>query len=265
MIVRQSLLKTWQTCPEKLRLEMAGHPRQQSGALTFGTIIHACVEILETRSLDEAQDAFEHWWAEPTTLDPSLKIDYYLRGTNWKKYRANGKRILEEWAAIHSWNTDAVLAREFTFDVPIGDGHILHGTIDRLAVRNGPEGPTIVVSDYKTSRKEPTYDWLEDDLQFTSYLYATLRPEFWATFSDGEERFERYKNYRRFGEWIQLLGPKVKAAGTRSQAQYNRLIRMVNQLARSVDADIYVPTISGESCKWCDFRQSCGLEEVEGT
>lgn len=261
MIVSPSKLKTWQSCPEAFRLkyvERLSEPR--SAALSFGSIIHACIEILETSGLKAAIKAFNDWWRDPTLLDPELQIDYYLAGTSWKKYSVKGHSILKEWAAIWAWNTDVVFAREYSFEVPIGDGHTLRGIIDRLALRSVVGKPAVVVQDYKTSRKEPTFEYLEDDLQFISYCYATTRPEFWAGFSDGEERWRRYQGYARIGEWIQLLGPKVKSAGVKTQPQYNRLTKAVNQLALSVEAGIYVPTISGTSCKWCSHREICGLE-----
>lgn len=265
MIVRQSMLKTWQSCPEKVRFELEGHPRKQSCALTFGSVIHAAVEVLEARGLQEALTYFEWAWNSPEQIDPTYKIDYYLNGRTWLKYRTNGRRILSEWAALYAWNTDVVLAREHFFEVPIGDGHTLRGTADKVSIRNGVDGPELVVGDYKTNATEPTYEWLEDDLQFTAYCWASTRPEFWATFSDGQERWLRYQDLPRRGEWVQLTAPKVKSAGLRGPQQYNRLIRAVNQLARSVESGIYVPTLSGASCKWCDFREMCGLPDVEGT
>lgn len=259
------MLKTWAACPERFRLEQAGADREQSCALTFGTVIHACLEHLEQDGIDAALEKFRLWWDEPTLLGDDLKIDYYLNQRSWKKYNSLGEKILREWHSIWEWNTDVVLAREYTFDVPIGDGHILHGTIDRLVVRYGKLGPELVVSDFKTNanHNEPTYDDLHEDLQFTAYSYATSQPEFWTGFEDGEAMYERYKKYERRGEWIQLQGPKRKDAGTRTEQQYQRLIRAVNEMARSVEAQIYVPTISGASCKWCQFRAVCGLPPKE--
>lgn len=272
-VVRQSDLKTWARCPLTYKYQNIDKlDRTQSGALTFGTIIHDCVLYLETtQDLDGAVQRFHNMWDAPEDFDEALgqvgqtlKIDYYLKGTDWKKYRAEGERILTAWWGLIQWESDHVLAREYEFDVPIGDGHMLHGTIDKLALRYMPSlnSRVVLVSDYKTSRKEPTYDWLADDLQFTAYSYATTRPEFWAGILNGEALYDELADSPRWGEWVQLKGPKRKDAGVRDQHHYNRLIVAVNEMVRSIQSRIFVPNISGETCKYCEFRDNCGLPEI---
>jgi len=273
-LVRQSDLKTWSKCPLMYRYQKVDKlARTQSGSLTFGTIIHACVLYMETsEDVEGAVSMFQEMWASPESFDEqleqngqSLKVDYYVKGTNFKKYAAEGERILRSWWGLIQWESDHVLAREYQFTVPIGNGHLFTGTIDKLALRYMPKVPgrrVVLVSDYKTTRKEPTYDWLNDDLQFTAYSYATTQPEFWAGITNGEALYEELMDVPRWGEWVQLMGPKRKDAGERLAHHYNRLTIAVDELARSVEAGIFVPNISGESCLYCDFRDRCGLPEI---
>lgn len=264
-ILRQSDISTWASCPLKYRYQYIDkYPRLQSGALTFGSIVHDVVMQLElTQDVEGAVALFKKYWNEPTLLDPSYKIDYYLRATNWQKYLTEGERMIRDWWEIIKWESDVILGREFSFDVPIGNGHVLHGTIDKLAVRQHPKhGRVLLVSDYKTNAKVPTYEWLEDNIQFTAYSYATTRPEFWANMPNGEHLFNDMKDLPRLGEWVSLKGPKRLDAGLRDQVQYNRLITAANAIADSVAMRIFVPTISGENCRWCDFRERCGLRVV---
>jgi hypothetical protein len=272
--VRQSDLKTFGKCPLMYRYQKIDQiPRTQSASLTFGTIIHACVLYMETtEDATGAITRFQDMWADPEKYDEeleqngqTLKIDYYVRGTSFKKYASEGERILKAWWHLISWESDHVLAREYPFTVPIGNGHTFTGTIDKLALRYMPKVPgrrSVLVSDYKTTRKEPTYDWLNDDLQFTAYAYATTQPEFWAGIPNGEVLYAELADAPRWGEWVQLMGPKRKDAGERLPHHYNRLTIAVNELARSVEAGIFVPNISGESCRWCEFRDNCGLPEI---
>jgi hypothetical protein len=266
VIVRQSDLSTWSRCPLAYRYQNIDKlPRLQSGALSFGSIIHDCVLYMEVnQDLDGALDRFREFWLDPSKLDPEYKIDYYLKNTNWKSYLAKGEKILTDWWALIQWESDVVVGREYEFDVPIGDGHVLHGTVDKLAIRTRPDGERVLlISDYKTNAKLPTYFWLEDNLQFTAYAYASTQPEFWAGMPDGEQIFEYMKDFRRFGEWVALDGPKRMDAGVRDQVQYNRLTYAVNALAESVAMRIFVPNISGDTCRYCEFREQCGLREVE--
>ena len=267
MNVRQSDLKTFQRCPLQFKFsKVDGLPRAQSAALTYGTVMHAAVlEMEEAQSLEVGLDAFERYWIDPEALEVGLTPTEYLKGTSWKKYHEEGPRILRDWWGIIQWESDDVIAREYTFSVPIGDGHTLDGTIDKLAIRYiaKVDEYVVLVSDYKTSRREPTYGYLFHDLQFTAYAYATTQPEFWTGIQDGEAIYEAMADRRRMGEWVQLTGPRRKDAGERNGMHYARLRYAVNAFAATVDMGIFVPNLAGDVCMYCDFRESCGLLSVE--
>lgn len=270
MIIRQSTIKTWSKCPLMIYWDRKGIDRLQSGSLSFGSVIHDCVLYLETTGdLEATIERFKDLWLSPEKLDPEYRVDYYVRGTNWRKYLEKGEEILRKWWNLIQWETDQVLAREFPFNVPIGKGHTLHGTIDKLTVRwhAATEQWILLISDYKTNSKVPTYSYLEEDLQFSAYSYATLQPEFWVSLFPGEPAkglalYEKYKDFPRHGEWVHLNDSKRMDAGVREQRHFNRLIMAVNAMADSIDMGIFVPNISGESCRYCDFRKQCGLPEM---
>lgn len=280
MKVRQSDLKTWNKCPLQYRwMHIDKLPRLEGGSAAFGTIIHDCVLWLETHRLPDgsldlagAQARFTEYWCFPERMlhnGQPLRIDYYERGRNWKKFADMGPDLLERWANIISWDTDLTLAREHTFDVPIGDGHRLNGTVDKVAVRYraATDEWVLLISDYKTNAKVPTYEYLEEDLQFTSYAFATLQKEFWLQLYPHDpdraiREWQQYLGYPRYGEWVALQSSKRMDAGIREQRHYNRLIMAVDALALSVAMRIFVPNISGEACRYCEFRKQCGLPEL---
>lgn len=265
MIVRQSSIKQWQECPQKWAFQhIEGLPREQSGSVVFGSIIHDCVLFLETsQDVEATVTRFRQFWGDPSSLDPEYKIDYYVRGTNWKKFLDKGEDIIRRWWAIIQWDSDLTLAREYHFQVPIGNGHTLEGTLDKLAVRYNPKlgREILLISDYKTNSKTPVYDYLAEDLQFSAYAYATTRPEFWANLSAG--LYNQYINHERHGEWVHLVTPRRMDAGIREQRHYNRLHMQVNAMAEAIAMRIFTLNISGGSCRYCDFRKPCGLPEIE--
>lgn len=267
MDVRQSDLKLWQKCPLMFKFSKIDQlPREQSGSLTYGSILHHCAEHLEVyRDLDATIALFQELWIDPSQLEPRLAVDYYVKGTSWKKFMESGPKVLSDWWKIISWDSALVLAREYQFTVSIGaDGNRLTGTIDKLEIAYRAEIGQFVVKivDFKSDRKVPTYGYLEEDLQFSAYAYATTRPEFWAKLG-GQAAYEKYRDLPRYGEWIQLTGPKRMDAGIREQRHYNRVAMAVDAIASSVAMGIYVPTISGESCRYCEFRKPCGLPELD--
>jgi len=273
--VRQSDLKTWAKCPLMYKYQYIDVvPRLQSGALTYGSIIHECVMWMElNQDLETAIKRFHYYWDDPTRLGPEYRIDYYVRGTNWRKYHEDGPKVLSNWWAIIQWDSALVLGREFTFDVPIGDGHELHGTIDKLEISYYGKLDTyaVKISDYKTNKKTPTYGYLEEDLQFSAYGYATTLLTFWEQLcaangwppEQAVVLFEKYKDLPRRGEWVALTEPKRMDAGERTERHYNRLVMAINALGLSVAMRIFVPNISGESCLYCDFREHCGMPPRE--
>lgn len=284
MIIRQSDLKRWMECPLKVKYHLDGTPQLQSASATFGSIVHDCVHWMETQIealnaatlpaqptaeqynaiLAQTIHRFQEFWIQPTLLDPTYQPQYYVRGSSWKGFMERGPKVLTDWFGIASWDTGAPLGREHPFYVPIGDGHTLHGTVDKLEVAyvGAVNGHALKLVDYKTNKKTPTYDYLAEDIQFSAYAYATYQPEFWASIG-GQEAYERFLSLPRWGEWVQLQGPKRMDAGLRTQRHFNRLVMACNAYAESVAMRIFVPTISGESCRYCEFREPCGLPELD--
>lgn len=254
MRLRQSDLKTWGDCPLRWKFaNVDGLPREQSCALTFGSIIHEAVLFLETtRDLAGALDRFREWWLEPASLDPTYEIQRWLPKRTYQGYLTDGERILADWWSLIEWDNDVVLAREQHFVVPIGE-HELEGTLDKLTIRwrAKTNDYVVLVSDYKTSRKAPRYDYLRHDLQFHAYCLATTQPEFWTGIENGEHYYEQLRGLPREAEWVQLTYPQRRFAGERNEMDYRRLAYAINQMATSVDLRIFVPTISGETCTFC--------------
>jgi hypothetical protein len=273
MQIRQSDIRTFSDCALKYRHAKEGLPREQSGALTWGTVLHEVVQRLEEwhiakdpDPLDRALKLFREHWSDPESLDASLKIDYFLPRTSWKKYLDDGQGIIKKWWGIHQWDTDTVLAREYQFTVPVpGTDHELTGTLDRLALRymGSLDEHVVLIQDYKTNSKMPTYDYLQHDIQFTAYSFATTRPEFWVNLPRGDELYQLYADKRRWGEWIHLRIPKRMDAGERTDMHYARLRYAIQAMGDAIALGVFVPTISGTSCTYCEFRKPCGLPTLE--
>ena len=266
--VRQSDLSTWQRCPLSWRYQNIDLlQRTQGGSAVFGTLVHDCVLFMEENDdLPGALDRFRRGWVDPVAAlgQDKGQIDYYERARSWVKFSELGEEILTNWYEIHRWDPDTVIAREYTFDVPIGNGNVLTGTVDKLAIRYmaALDQHVVLISDYKTNAKRPTYDWLGDNLQFTAYCYATLQPEFWTGIQNGDALHQRFLKYPRHGEWVQLQGPVRLPTGERNQQHYNRLVYAVDQFSESVAFRIFVPTINGDACRYCEYRPNCGLDPI---
>lgn len=259
MIVRQSTLKTWMECNLKYYWQHEQQAqREQSSALSWGSTIHEAVLAMEVAGdLQVGIDKFCAVWDDLPAH--GLDYDYILPRNTHLGYREMGINSLRAWWGLIQWESDVVLGREYPFSVPLGT-HTLTGTIDKLALRQLKMGEWVVlVSDYKTSAKQPTRDYLAHDIQFSAYCYATTQPEFWANIPDGEILFDQYKNSRRFGEWAHLRTTKRIDAGVREDYHYRRLQYLIDNMENSIAMGIYNPTVTGSSCEYCEFRKVCGL------
>ena len=264
MLIRQSTIKQFMECALKYKFAHEdGVAREQSSALSFGSVIHEAVFTLETNGdLQVGLDLFDRMWDNLGAYQ--LQYDYLLPRNSHDGYRELGHRILRDWWQLIQWESDIVLGREYTFTVPIGSNQ-LTGTVDKLALRplKGAKGYGVLISDYKTSAKQPTRDYLQHDVQFHAYCYATTQPEFWVNIPNGEQLFQRYAGMPRLAEWVHLRTTRRIDAGERTDVHYNRLKYAVEQIEASVATGIFVPDISGTSCEFCDFRLSCGLPSLE--
>lgn len=258
-------------------------PRKQTSAIAYGVVMHHCLHLLEylvahgtplVEALDTALAEFVKVW-DPINgfggLTEKVPDDGWLRGQGFSELRLKGIQALRTYADQMRFDQMESLGLEYSFMVPVdgtwddklGEPHILAGTVDRLATRFHKRIQTLCVDDYKTGK---TQHYLQHNLQFTAYLYATTKQEFWVGWRGedgfgaerGQELFERFTDTPRRAFWWNFKELKVQDAGFRNDVHYARFRLALNQLAASVEADIYPLTISGEACTYCEYRDVCG-------
>lgn len=116
-----------------------------------------------------------------------------------------------------------------------------------------------------THNSGKVHHYLRQRVQFSAYCYATTTPEFWAG-AGGEDGFaerglelhERFQRSYRRSEWVSLRDMEVKDAGFRGPDDYERFARAVNQLVTAIRLNVYPMSIDGDTCQYCEFRDSCG-------
>jgi hypothetical protein len=278
VIVHQSDLTTWSRCPQASFLQRAGNPGTQTSALSFGTVMHFALEAFEREyrtgtdwatARRVAIDTFTHYWhpAHIETICP--RVELWLRGQTWGSLNKIGEEALAWYAEWARDEDESVLATEFGFQVPIegtwdydlDQPHILAGSIDRLSSQFVKRLLTLSIDDYKSGKD---YVDLRQNLQGTSYAYATTRKEFWLGWNGedgfGERGAELHAQfagaYRRF-RWISLKKHKVMDGGYRGPDDYTRFALAVDQVVASIKAEIYPLHISGENCTYCNYRGIC--------
>ncbi len=258
-----SRISTWSNC--QLQSYFHYHlqlPEKQGAKQSFGTIIHKVLENYNHHAdLQQAIVEFRDLWDNPEKLGVTPEV--WPKMTTFGGLRKRGVEILEAYEASLHWDKREVIATEHPFLVPFGE-HELAGFVDLLELRKSGTGKELLkVVDYKTSSYRPNMAELHLNLQFTVYAYAVLQREFWVGNGDGfppipngEWRFETLKDIPRRNIWYHLWTNKEIDAGTRTQADFDRLYRVALEIDRADRLDVHVPNI-GQACQWCSFVKEC--------
>ncbi len=268
-----SRLSTWMSCPLKARFHYVdGLPGRTNAKAAFGSIIHNALMVYEQtgRSLEAAITAFLDGWDK-------VEVDYYPRFTTWEGLRDRGPRVLRDFDNRYRYDDAQVLALEHPFLVPIGD-HELYGFVDRLELRKSGNGKTLLrVVDYKTNARKPFAPELTMNIQFTAYIYATFHRSFWEgiegspefrAIENGEWWFQTLTDVPRRGIWSGVWTGSEHDVGERTDEDFERMHRAMDEIAKAEAAGIYVPNISGDSCGICDYVTQCRhaiptIEEIQ--
>lgn len=268
MRFRQSLLKTWMTCPMQAKFaHIDGLPQPENFKAVFGTIIHYALEQYNTVLAGDVEAAiaiFEDLWLNPEKL--GLNPTVMPRMTTYGGLRQKGPEILWDYHRRLEWENRTVLATEHSFCVPFGR-HQLSGTVDLVELRRNHKGHDLVrVVDFKTSSYKPSIISLAYNIQFTVYTWASLQREFWVGTEefpgvpDGEAIYEQLLDVPRRAIWVHLWTGTELDAGTRDAVDFNRVHRLCDEIERAVEHEVYVPDISHESCTVCPYTEPCGVD-----
>lgn len=263
--LRQSKLKIWSECALQAHLDdVTVQPRRVNGKAVFGTVVHYCLERYNSGlPVEDAVELFKTTWDDPTSITEAPT--YWPKYTTYGGLRTKGIEIVREYDDKNRWENREIICSEHRFLVPFGD-HELEGTVDHVEVRKAGNGrKTLRVVDYKTNSKKPTFIDLRLNIQFTVYIYATLQKEFWVGngpdypgILGGEKLFQQLQNTPRRGIWYHLMTNQEVDAGNRDEDDFMRLYRLVEQINRAEEAQVFVPRI-GEPCMFCAHTANCNV------
>lgn len=243
-------------------------PTRQNAKASFGTVIHAALELYYNSrgDIDQAIAFFKTNWAHPERL--GVEPDYWPKFTSFGSLMGKGIEALQQVHERHVWNNVTVIGTEIPFLVPFGR-HELTGYIDLLSMeKSGTGHEEMILTDHKTNSRNPSTATLALDPQFTVYCYATHQREFWVGGLDPE--FPGIPNgdwlWSTIGEladrrcrWHGVLTARMIDAGPRTTVDFQRLYRVCDEIERAQQLGVAVPTI-GESCLYCDYQSECSLE-----
>jgi putative RecB family exonuclease len=235
MRLSYSSISTYETCPAKWRFQYEERlPTRRSPALSFGDSLHQALQRFHNRpvpvapALEELLETLEDVWVGEGFTDDSEE----------RAYLEHGREVL---TAYHRDNADryripAALEHRFSIDV---EGVRLTGVIDRM---DRIPGGGYEIIDYKTNRRLPSMQRIDDDLQLSIYYLAAR--EIWGIEPEGLTLY--------------YLLPGQRMSTTRTPAHADELRRRIATVAERIEAGKFEPR-ENPLCDWCDFQNVCPI------
>ena len=240
-----SKLTSYQQCPQKYKFRYIDEipPPIRSIELHLGDSVHRALEQLyadsrqgRVTSRDDLLACFEQKWNEGYT--PELRI-VRSRSTA-RTYLEMGRKMLMDYHwSFHPFNQSTTLELEEKFLFPISETHEIRGIIDRLAKN---EDGSLEIHDYKTSRRLPNPEQVNNDVQLALYEIA-IRHRWPET-----ERIFLIWHYLAFDKEIKI---------TKTTRQLETVKENTLGLIRRIEAATTFPTNVTPLCDWCEYKEIC--------
>jgi putative RecB family exonuclease len=252
-----SALDTFLTCPLKYKFSQIDRIKTpKSKEQVFGTLIHGTMKLIHTPgiispTLEQALDFFSKNWNAEVFTDEIEERSAFSQGV----------AMLQDYYKKNDISKINIIDLESYFQIEVKDeteNHIVSGIIDRIDKTE--EGYEII--DYKTARKLPSQEKVDNDLQLSIYLTSFLR-----RYPKEAENLDKV----RVSLYYLKHGVKLSSKRTLEQVKQSEelMINLINQIKMSK----FEPKISG-LCDWCGYRNICpmwkhkfkkkeGEEEVE--
>ncbi|OGI25495.1 MAG: hypothetical protein A3J76_03560 [Candidatus Moranbacteria bacterium RBG_13_45_13] len=249
-----SAIDTFLTCPLKYKYQAIDRIKTpKSKEQFFGTLLHHTLKLVHT----------------PGILSPTLEqaLDFYSKNWNAEVFSdeteeraafAQGVAMLQDYYKKNDPAKANIVDLESRFQVEIGqdpvkseksdhgassDTHIVSGIVDRIdKTEDGFE-----IIDYKTTRKLPSQEKVDNDLQLTIYLAGFLK------------RYPKeIDNLKNIKVSLYYLKHGVKLTSERNREQIKQSEQLIVDLIGEIEKSSFEPRISG-LCDWCGYQNICPM------
>lgn len=250
--VTPARLATWNDCPRRYRLIYLDRPPPvRAGAMahsTLGAVVHNALRALfglpaRQRSPERAAALVDEHWSDAGFRDADQAAEHRARARGW----------VSDYAAEHGTDPDAVdpVGLERWVATPAGT-IVAEGRVDRIDQRRGPDGPEMVVVDYKTGRHEPDDADARASPALALYALAVRR-----TLRQPCRRVELHHVPSGRIAAAEHDEASLTRHRVRAEEAAADLSAAADTLAAGGRADVLFPASPGRRCGWCDVRQHC--------
>lgn len=237
-----SALDTFQTCQLKYKFQVIDKIKTPKGAdAVFGTLIHSTMKFIHDGGfvLPTQKEALQFF---TTNWNPEVFPDEIQERMAF----AQGIKIIQDYYKRNNPTDIQIVDLESRFSIEIADAnekHLISGIIDRIdKTEKGYE-----IIDYKTNRKLPAQDRIDDNLQLLIYLLAFLK-----RYPDQEEKLDDIQLSLYF------LKHGVKLSTSKTKTQLEECKMQILDIIHEIQQSKFEPNISA-LCNWCGFQKICPM------
>lgn len=235
-------LDTYQSCPLKYKFrEVDKIPEVKSKDAVFGNVVHGTLKFIHTPgvlypTLDQAMEYFSNSWNPAVFEDENEERAAFSQGI----------RIIQDYYRENNPADFKVVDLESRFQIEIGsedNRHTVAGIIDRIDKTD--EGYEII--DYKTNKKMPSQEKVDNDLQLSVYLKAFLK-----RYPKEIESLDKIKVSLYF------LRHGVKLTSNRTLEQLEKSEQLFLEVIKLIESEKFEPNVS-PLCSWCSYQKICPM------
>jgi CRISPR/Cas system-associated exonuclease Cas4 (RecB family) len=237
-----SSLDTFKSCPLKYKYEQIDKIRApKTREQIFGGSIHSTLKYMFERkplypTLNQVIDFFRNIWPG---------------GEKEEEYFKEGITLLEKFSRHNQpWNFN-VVDLESRFEVVLeepkaGEKHILAGVIDRIDKNDD----VYEIIDYKTSRKMPDQQNIDNDFQMSIYHLGLIKR--WPHLDPHKIKLSFY--YLKHGE-------KISTSRTAEQLEETKkyIFKAIGEINERIKDNYNFPPYPSGLCDYCGYRQMCPM------
>ena len=244
-----SKLGAYADCPRRYRYSYVDRPAPPKGPPWAHNSLGASVH-----------SALRTWYALPADRRRPGALPTVLRGTWVVEGYRDDEQEREAFRRALAWLESYIDSLDPAVE-PVGVERVVaaktavlafNGRADRIDLRDGPEGPHLVIVDYKTGRAGLDADDARGSQALALYAYAAER-----VFRRPCRRVELHhlptNTVAAHDHTVESLDRHV----ARAEATARDIVAAERAVADGADPDTAFPATPSAICAWCDYRRSC--------
>lgn len=254
-----SAIQTYLQCPQRYEFQEIQKIRvPKSREAIFGTLIHSTLHFMFQRdplfpTLEEVVAYFREHWPTLETFNKDVAHDVLKQPwaeEDEKAYFEQGVKMLKRFYEKNApWNFH-IIDLESRFEITLtdektGETHVAAGIIDRI---DKLDDGTYEIIDYKTGKRMPSQDSLDQDLQLS--LYSLGLQKRWPHLKSEDIKLSLY--FLRHEEKLSTTVNPETTEKTRAH-----ILKTIAEIQERISAGKDFEPIPSALCNWCGYRPMC--------